>query len=168
MCDKHVYKYNIKKTDMKTKGLLMIVFLIGMFFSAQAADHVKGNGKLSTKKITIDDFNAIKFDGVIDFNYEQSESTPHIEITVDENLHPYVDIDIKDRVLTVGFKGAKVDHFTKFIVKTNSKWLKEVKASGNANFMANSPLTGDELKLQLSRPTKAKSRSRQARSERVR
>ena len=35
---------------MKTKGLLMIVFLIGMFFSAQAADHVKGNGKLSTKK----------------------------------------------------------------------------------------------------------------------
>ena len=38
MCDKHVYKYNIKKTDMKTKGLLMIVFLIGMFFSAQATD----------------------------------------------------------------------------------------------------------------------------------
>ena len=58
----------------------MIAFLMGMFFSTQAADHVKGNGKLSTKKITIDDFNAIKFDGVIDFNYEQSESTPHIEI----------------------------------------------------------------------------------------
>ena len=42
----------------------MIAFLMGMFFSTQAADHVKGNGKLSTKKITIDDFNAIKFDGV--------------------------------------------------------------------------------------------------------
>ena len=38
----------------------MIAFLMGMFFSTQAADHVKGNGKLSTKKITIDDFNAIK------------------------------------------------------------------------------------------------------------
>ena len=49
--------------------------------------------------------------------------------------------------MTVGFKGAKVDHFTKFIVKTNSKWLKEVKASGNANFIANSPLKGDELKI---------------------
>ena len=34
----------------------MIAFLMGMFFSTQAADHVKGNGKLSTKKITIDDF----------------------------------------------------------------------------------------------------------------
>lgn len=132
---------------MKTKGLLAIIFLLGMFFSVQAADRVKGNGKLTTKKIAIDDFNAIKVDGVIDFNYEQSESTPHIEVTVDENLHPYVNIDIKDRVLTVNFKGAKVDHYTKFIVTTNSKWLKEVKASGNANFMANSTITGDELKI---------------------
>ena len=47
---------------------------MGMFFSTQAADHVKGNGKLSTKKITIDDFNAIKFDGVIDFNKMISRS----------------------------------------------------------------------------------------------
>ena len=37
---------------MKTKGLLMIVFLIGMFFSAQAADHVKGNGKPKKQTIT--------------------------------------------------------------------------------------------------------------------
>ena len=109
---------------------------------------MKGNGKLSTKKITIDDFNAIKLrTGWIDFNYEQSNLLRIFEITVDENLHPYVNIDIQDRVLTVGFKGAKVDHFTKFIVKTNSKWLKEVKASGNANFIANSPLKGDELKI---------------------
>lgn len=132
---------------MKTKGLVAIAFLLGMFFSVQAADHVKGNGKLSTKKITVGDYNAIKIDGVIDFNYEQSDATPYIEVTVDENLHPYVNIEIKDRELTVNFKGAKVDHFTKFIVKTNSKWLKEVKAAGNANFMINSRLAGDELKI---------------------
>ena len=113
---------------MRTKGLLSIIMLLGLLFTAQAADHVKGNGKLSSKKITIDDYNSIKIDGVIDFNYEQSDAAPYIE-------------------LSVGFKGAKVDHYTKFIVKTNSKWLKEVKASGNANFMVNSLLTGDELKI---------------------
>lgn len=132
---------------MKTKGLLLVAFLLGMLFSAQAADHVKGNGQLTTKKITIGDYNAIKIDGVIDFSYEQSEAEPYLEVTVDENLHPYVNIDIKDRELTVNFKGAKVDHYTKFIVKTNSKWLKAVKAAGNANFMVNSTLTGDELKI---------------------
>lgn len=132
---------------MRTKGLLTIVFLLGFFFTVQAVDHVKGNGKLSTKKIAIGDYNSIKIDGVIDFNYVQSEEDPFLEVTVDENLHSFVNIDIKNRELTVNFKGAKVDHFTKFIVKTNSKWLKEVKAEGNANFMVNSELSGDELKI---------------------
>lgn len=132
---------------MRTKGLLTIVLLLGFLFSVQAADHVKGNGKLSTKKIAIEDYNAIKIDGVIDFNYVQSNEAPFIEVTVDENLHNYVNIDIKNRELTVNFKGAKIDHFTKFIVSTNSKWLKEVKVAGNANFMINSRLSGDELKI---------------------
>lgn len=132
---------------MKTKCLLFLVMLLGLFLTVQAADHVKGNGKLSSKKIKIDDYNAIKIDGVIDFNYEQSNDAPAIEVTVDENLHQYVSVEINDRVLTVRFKGAKVDHYSKFIVKTNSKWLKEVKASGNANFMVNSPLTGDETTI---------------------
>lgn len=132
---------------MKAKRLLSIIMLFGLIISAQAADHVKGNGKLTTKKISIDDYNAIKIDGVIDFNYEQSNEAPSIEVTVDENLHQYVSVEINDRVLTVRFKGAKVDHYSKFIVKTNSKWLKEVKASGNANFMVNSPLTGDETTI---------------------
>lgn len=148
---------------MRTKGLISIIMLLGLFFTVQAADHVKGNGTLTTKKIKIDDYNAIKIDGVIDFNYEQSNEAPYIEVTVDENLHEYVNINIKNRELTVGFKGAKVDHYTKFIIKTNSKWLKEVKASGNANFMINSTLTGDEIKIkansncliQLKKPVKA-------------
>ena len=50
-------------------------------------------------------------------------------------------------LLQIGFKGAKVDHFTKFIVKTNSKWLNEVKVSGNGNFMLNSEYTGDEMTI---------------------
>jgi hypothetical protein len=132
---------------MRTKGLLTIAFLLGFFFTVQAVDHVKGNGKLTTKKIAIGDYNAIKINGVIDFNYVQSEEDPFLEVTVDENLHSFVNIDIKDRELTVNFKGAKVDHFTKFIVTTNSKWLKEVKVAGNANFMVNSKLSGDELKI---------------------
>ena len=82
---------------MRTKGLLSIIMLLGLLFTVQAADHVKGNGTLTTKKIKIDDYNAIKIDGVIDFNYEQSNAEPYIEITVDENLHEYVNINIKDR-----------------------------------------------------------------------
>ena len=129
---------------MKTKAILLMVFFLGWVTTGWAADHVKGDGKLTSKKISVSDYNEIKVDGVIDFNYEQSDDPSTVEVTVDQNLHPYVNIEVKDRVLTIAFKGAKVDHFTKFIVKTNSKWLAAAKVSGNANFMVNSPLTGDE------------------------
>lgn len=128
---------------MKTKILLCMLLLLGVA-TAWAADRVKGDGNLTTKKISIGDFNEIKVDGVIDFYYEQSDAPSTIEVTVDQNLHPYVNIEIKDRVLNVGFKGVKVDHFTKFIVRTNSKWLAQAKVSGNANFVVSGPLGGDE------------------------
>ena len=103
---------------MKTKGFLLLAFLFGLFLNAKAADNVNGNGTLSTKTIKIDDFNQ------------------------------YLNVDIHDRILTLSFdKKVKVGKLTKFVVKTNSKWLKKVKAAGNANFMVNSKLSGDELEV---------------------
>jgi hypothetical protein len=135
---------------MKTKGLWLMIFLLGIFFSAQAMDHVKGDGKLTTKKIAIDDYNSIKIEEAVELIYEQSNSAPYLEVTVDENLHQYVNIDIDDRELTVGFSGANIDHFTKFIVKTNSKWLKKVNTSDVASVTINGNITGDELSLTAS------------------
>lgn len=129
---------------MKTRVWFLMTMLLGLTWMGQAADHVKGDGKLTSKKISVDDYNAIKINGVIDFNYEQSDAPSTVEVTVDQNLHQYVNIEVKDRVLVIGFKGAKVDHYSKFIVKTNSKWLKEARVNGNANFMVNTPLSGDE------------------------
>ena len=132
---------------MKTKGLWFMVFLLGVFFSAQAIDHVKGDGKLMTKKIVIDDYNSIKIEDAVELIYEQSDSVPYLEVTLDENLHQYVNVNINNRELTVGFKGASVDHFTKYVVKTNSKWLKKVNASDVASVTINGAIKGDELLL---------------------
>lgn len=135
---------------MKMKFGLLIALLSCLTLNGLAVNRVKGDGKLTTKQITVEDYNAIKIDNVIDFHYEQSDSPSKVEITVDQNLHQYINIEVKDRVLTIGFKGAKVDHFTKFIVKSNSKWLKEAKINGNANFMVDSPLSGDETVIKTS------------------
>ena len=131
---------------MKTKGLFLFALLFGLLLNVHAADNVSGNGKLTTKSITIDDFNEVRIDGLMDFNYQQSDDANNLEITLDENLHQYIKIDINNRVLVVGFdKKVKVNKLTKFIVKSNSKWLKKVRVSGNANFMVNTKLEGDEL-----------------------
>lgn len=132
---------------MKTKGILLVVCLLWVTLFVQAADHVKGDGVLITKKLSLDDFNEIRINGEMEFYYEQSDATPHIEITVDQNLYPHLNVEVKNRILTVDFKKVKVDAVTKFIVKANSKWLKATRIAGNAGFIVESPLEGDELEM---------------------
>lgn len=78
---------------MKTKAILLMVFFLGWVTTGWAADHVKGDGKLTSKKISVADYNEIKVDGVIEINYEQSDDPSTVEVTVDQNLHPYVNIE---------------------------------------------------------------------------
>ena len=149
---------------MKTKAILLMVFFLGWVTTGWAADHVKGDGKLTSKKISVADYNEIKVDGVIDFNYEQSDDPSTVEVTVDQNLHPYVNIEVKDRVLSIAFKGAKVDHFTKFIgdetvIKANANSLVQLKetvtvgkldlnVSGSANMVVNH-LEADKIECDI-------------------
>jgi len=129
---------------MKAK-ILFIFLSVCITLQSYGAEKVKGNGTLVTHQKEITDYNKIKIDGLYDFTYTQSDDAPFLELTVDENLYPYVHVEIKNRILSIGFKGVKVEEFTKFIIKTNSKWLKEAKVAGNANFMLDGAFTGDEL-----------------------
>ncbi len=134
---------------MKVKGLLLMAFLLGCLGIGKAADDVKGNGNPSTVTMSVDAFNSIEIDGIMDFNYVQSNSDESkIEVTLDDNLHQYLEVKTDNRKLTIRFsKKVKVAQLTKFIVKANSKWLKSVRVEGNANFMVQSALKGDELEV---------------------
>lgn len=134
---------------MNVKGFICFMALLcSVAITARGGERVKGNGTLETKKITIGDFNEIKVTAAMDLVYEQSEGESYLEVTVDENLHPYVMAEVKDRKLTLGFTGADVDNFTKFVVKTNSHWLKKAEIKENAGFTVLTPLTGDETTIE--------------------
>lgn len=132
---------------MKAKVFIVIFLIVSVLPYASADERMKGNGKLEKVVLEIEDFNVIRVDAIIDLVYEQSEEKPTLEVTIDENLHPYVKAEIKNRTLHLGFMGAKVDSFTKFIVKVNSQWLREVRLDDNAGFQISSPLKGDEFKV---------------------
>lgn len=135
---------------MKTKATFLLGLLLAGFITLHAAEEVKGNGKIVTTKIQISDYDEVKLAGTADFNYVQSSSAPQLEVTIDENLLPYLKIEVKNRELTIGYKSGMKLYPTKNIVKSNSKWLKKVKVAGTGGFYANVPIDGNELELKTS------------------
>ncbi|MCC8155638.1 MAG: DUF2807 domain-containing protein [Tannerellaceae bacterium] len=129
---------------MKTKGFFLLVcILITNMVSAQVK--VTGNGEIITREFDIIEYNKLSVNGFFDVIYEQVDGEPYLEVTLDENLMPFVDVQIKDRQMTIRFKGIKVEKITTGIIKTNSKWLREAKIAGNAGFKLMTPMKGDEL-----------------------
>lgn len=133
---------------MKVKEILLVIMLNLITTSIWAADPIQGNGILTTEKITVGDFNEIRINGPMAFEYEQTEATsPAVEVTIDQNLYPHLHIEVKNRILTIEFKKVKVDKVTQFKVKSQSAWLKEARLAGNASLNIHTPLNGDEIIL---------------------
>ncbi len=129
---------------MNTKSFLLCACLL-MTSMTWAKVKVTGNGQITTREFEIIDYNRLSINGFFDVIYEQSDSDPYLEITLDDNLMPFVDVQIKDRLLTIRFKGVTVEKVTTGVIKTNSKWLREAKIAGNAGFSIATPMKGDEL-----------------------
>lgn len=129
---------------------LLTGLLLAGFAVAQAAEEIKGNGHIVTRTIEISDYDEIQLAGTVDFIYVQSNKAAGLELTIDENLLPFVKIEVKDRRLVVSCsKGVNLNS-TKSVIKSHSKWLKKVKNMGAGTFCADAPIEGNELELKTS------------------
>lgn len=137
---------------MKTKISLCLLslWLVTAFCMANPRT-IHGNGKIVTKVIPITAYEEISLVGSPEFDYTQSHAAPYLELTIDENLVPYVVIEIEGRTLNVypkreGRGGASYQlEPTRFHIKSNSEMLKECSIAGSANLRVTSPLKVTKL-----------------------
>lgn len=112
---------------------------------------IHGNGKIVTKVIPITVYEEISLVGSPEFEYTQSHAAPYLELTIDENLVPYVVIEIEGRTLSIypkqeGRGGASYQlKPTRFHIKSNSEMLKECSIAGSASLRVTSPLKVTKL-----------------------
>lgn len=135
---------------MKTRMTLLAGLLLAGFAVLQAAEEIKGNGHIVTRTIEISDYDEILLAGTVDFYYVQSNKSPGLELTIDENLLPFVKIEVKGRQLVVGYKKGVNLNPTKSVIRSHSKWLKKVKLTRTGTFCTDVPIEGNELELKTS------------------
>lgn len=144
---------------MKTKvSLLIACLLVTLTGFARTTETVSGNGNVITKRISISDYNEISTVGVMEFVYEQSNAAPYLEVQIDENLLPLLQMQVDGKELKVGPKKVKENSRngntynlrpTTFKVITNSRELKELNVVSSGDFIIASPIHVEKLEINM-------------------
>ena len=81
----------------------LLVICIGCQSFSGSDKVIKGNGKIETKSFPESDFNAVCIKGgwTADIRYSETFS---IQIEMDENIFPYLDVSLTGTTLNIGFK----------------------------------------------------------------
>ncbi len=124
---------------MKMKLLYLLCALVVTGTAFADNKRIKGNGRVKTTEISITDYDKISVSGgSIEMIYEQSTAVPYLEVTVDENILPYLDIEVKNNQLKVGVKKEGRNSYniqpTVYKIKTNSHSLVQMKSSGSGKY----------------------------------
>lgn len=144
---------------MKTKVSLFIAcLLVALTGFARTTETVEGNGNVITKRISISDYNEISTVGVMEFVYEQSDAAPYLEVEIDENLLPLLQMQVDGKELKVGPKRINENSRngntynlkpTAFKVVTNSREIKELNVVSSGDFIVASPLNIIKLEINM-------------------
>lgn len=149
---------------MKTKTFALVTLCLLFSISAQAGK-IKGNGNVITKEVNVSDYESIEVGGNISnenwgfgsgssdtqkFHYTQKAGKSGLTITIDENLFPLLEISSSNKRLVIKSKDRDKICPTRFIIKGSSEELKNLSISGALDFILESPLKSDELKVSLS------------------
>lgn len=132
------------------------------------AKKIKGNGTIITKQVSVSDYSAVilnsatlgsnnswfnLFNGGDQtshvFYYKQGTSAS-LQISIDENLYPYLKVKTTNGELTISTKDGEQLIPTSFKINGTSKGLKKIRTSGNMDFTLQSSLSGDNLEIETS------------------
>ncbi len=153
---------------MKTKITLIVCLLITSIATGFALERIKGNGKIETRTIQIDNYNQlflgerIEFEGNSGmnffrkkkkrfpvFNYTQTNGSATLEITMDENLFEYLEIKQEDDKLRIQAENDLQIKPTQMLIKSSSEDLQKVEIIGCMDFVAESSLKVKNIRLSI-------------------
>lgn len=112
---------------------------------------VSGNGNVVTKEIPISDYQELVVEGGnIELTYTQSEEAPYLQIETDQNILDLLETAVKDGELKIRPENRRTSiNPTRFVIKTNSKELKDLKMAGSGEGRIKGILNSNNLELGL-------------------
>ena len=130
---------------------VLFVFVLGLLSikscNVNFGNGEKGNRKIVSKEISIEDYSVIETFGSADVIYEQKDVAPYLRLVIDENLIEYVSATVESGVLTI--RSTEQMKPTEYKIYTNSPNLSKVKIEGSTDVELRGTLNSDNLEISL-------------------
>lgn len=136
------------------KPLLSFLLFLSFLISMSGCNHIiRGDGRVAKNEIRVDDFDELTIAcTTCEIHFNQSEASPGLSVTTDENIIKMLDITQKGQGIEIKLKKEYKDKVlkpTRFIITANSKTLKEIDLAGKAAFNLDSPFKAEKLEINI-------------------
>ncbi|MEL4454515.1 head GIN domain-containing protein [Lutimonas vermicola] len=136
----------MKNSILKSTVLLLILTLA---FGTSYAQKVKGNGKIINKTRTVGSFDGVGVSGSFDVFLVAGEEGK-LDISVEENLEPYLITEVKDGTLNIKWKkGTNIRTSAKTTVTVHFKNINSLAMAGSGDIIGKDKIKGNSLNVAL-------------------
>ena len=111
---------------------------------------VKGNHQIVNETIVIDDYDEIALSLPAEVIYRQvSQEEPFLQVSVDENILPLLDIFVRDNRLVIKQKENYNLRPSRFVIYTNSRSLNNVSIAGTGDVLLQNAVNARDMKVSI-------------------
>jgi hypothetical protein len=112
---------------------------------------IKGNYTILNEKMVIDDYDEIVLDVPAKVIYQQiSQEEPFLQVSVDENIFPSLEIYVKDNRLIITQNNDSSLNPTQFKIYTNSKNLCKIEVKGSGDIFMEKAVNAQDMEIRIS------------------
>ena len=132
--------------NFKTHLLTLLIVCASSLIYSQ--EKIKGNKTTSIKDINVDGFNTLIINNNFNVTLANSQ-TPLVTVETDENIHDFIDIIVKDSVLSIDTtKKLRPSKKLNITVKSNEN-LKVIELNEDARLKSSNTIQSDDLVLKI-------------------
>lgn len=126
---------------------VITVFVFALSFGTAFAQKVKGNGKIITKTRNVENFDGVGVAGSFDV-FLVAGNEGKLEISVEENLEPYLITEVKDGNLKIKWKkGTNIRTTKSTQVTVHFKEISSLAMSGSGDIISKDVIKGKSLDI---------------------
>ena len=146
-------KSNINLNQLKMKKSILLIVLVALSVTTVAHaqwSKIKGNGKIVTEKRTTSEYDEINVTGFFDVELVSGKEGAII-IKAEENLLPYIKIEVKDNILKIYTeKNISISTKKNIVLTVPFEQISAVTLSGSGDVRSKNTIIATNLKAKLS------------------